>query len=391
MKKVFKFLPILALVFSIATTSCDDNLQPALKLSVEAAKNVTISQAEVSGSISKIGIAKMIQHGHCWSTSTKPTISDSKTELGIILADGSFTSTLENLAEKTTYYVRTYSVSDVGEIYYSEVISFTTEENKIVEFGDDKLKQTLLDDYEIDTDKDGEISLIEAEAYSDTIDVSKKELTSLAGLEHFKNIIALFCNDNSLTNLEAGSFTKLKTLKCQNNKISAINLSKCVELTYLNAENNKLTSLDLSANTLLTELQCAYNTISTLNVANCTKLKTISCYNNSITALNVDDCTALESLICSKNKLTTLDLSKCVSVKRLSCQENEISNLNITGCTLLANLTCNNNSLTTLDVSTCTSLGDLNCQNNNIECIKIAAGQTISTVLKDSATTFCTE
>lgn len=57
------------------------------------------------------------------STSTNPTISNSKTTDGT--GTGVYTSTITGLAVNTKYYVRAYATNSVGTAYGTE-ISFTT-------------------------------------------------------------------------------------------------------------------------------------------------------------------------------------------------------------------------------------------------------------------------
>ena len=89
--------------------------------------------------------------------------------------------------------------------------------------------QNALIEAGIDTDGDGQISHMEAEAVT-SLRVSGDSITDLTGIEKFINLDTLICSSNRLTSLD----------------VSQIN-----SLVYLGCSHNDLTSLDVSNNTLL--------------------------------------------------------------------------------------------------------------------------------------------
>ncbi|MCH2022594.1 MAG: hypothetical protein MK207_08970 [Saprospiraceae bacterium] len=89
-----------------------------------AMTNITDSTASASGNITNIGSSTILQHGHCWSTISNPTISDSKNTLGSTNT-GNFYSNLTALNANTTYYIRAYATNSSGTAYGNE-ISFVT-------------------------------------------------------------------------------------------------------------------------------------------------------------------------------------------------------------------------------------------------------------------------
>ena len=88
-----------------------------------AASSITMSTASSGGNVTSDGGASVTARGVCWSTSTDPTISDSKTSDGT--GTGSFTSSITGLSPGATYHVRAYATNSEGTAYGSEV-SFTT-------------------------------------------------------------------------------------------------------------------------------------------------------------------------------------------------------------------------------------------------------------------------
>ncbi len=83
--------------------------------STSVISNITQTSATSGGNITSDGGAAVTTRGVCWSTSTNPTISNSKTTDGT--GTGSFTSNLTGLTAGVTYYVRAYATNSVGTVY----------------------------------------------------------------------------------------------------------------------------------------------------------------------------------------------------------------------------------------------------------------------------------
>ena len=79
--------------------------------------------ATSGGNITYNGGATVSVSGIVWSTTSTPTISDSKTTDGV--ANGTYTSTITGLTPGTLYYVRSYATNSVGTSYGAQA-SFTT-------------------------------------------------------------------------------------------------------------------------------------------------------------------------------------------------------------------------------------------------------------------------
>lgn len=94
---------------------------------IGAVSDIFQTTATVKGNISFLGAgySGTIQHGHCWSTNTEPTINDSKTELGTAKSTGEYESEITSLEAKTIYYVRSYI--QIGTfVFYSDQVEFKT-------------------------------------------------------------------------------------------------------------------------------------------------------------------------------------------------------------------------------------------------------------------------
>ena len=177
------------------------------------------------------------------------------------------------------------------------------------------------------------------------IDVNDKNISDLTGIEHFTALKSLSCESNQLTALDVSHNTALKTLQCDNNQLTSLDVSQNTALESLSCWSNQLTALDVSHNTALETLQCNNNQLTALDVSNNTALIVIQCHNNQLTALDVSHNTALISLQCEINQLTTLDVSHNTALTGLLCFYNQLTSLDVSHNTALTYLQCNNNQI----------------------------------------------
>jgi hypothetical protein len=84
-------------------------------------------------SITDLGIPDPTAYGICWSTSSEPTMFNSKIHnIGAATTTGVFDASITGLEPNTVYYARVYAANTEG-IAYSEVISFkTTKFNPVI-------------------------------------------------------------------------------------------------------------------------------------------------------------------------------------------------------------------------------------------------------------------
>ncbi len=102
-------------------TFTSDSDKPTLTTS--SVSSITANTATCGGNISSDGGSFVTARGVCWSTSSNPTISNSRTTNGS--GTGSFTSSITGLSSSTTYYIRAYATNSKGTEYGAEK-SFTT-------------------------------------------------------------------------------------------------------------------------------------------------------------------------------------------------------------------------------------------------------------------------
>jgi len=88
-----------------------------------AVTNITSTTATSGGNITSGNGSTATARGVCWSTSSNPTIANSKTVDGS--GGGTFTSSITGLTANNLYYVRAYATNAIGTGYGSQV-SFTS-------------------------------------------------------------------------------------------------------------------------------------------------------------------------------------------------------------------------------------------------------------------------
>jgi len=96
------------------------------EVSMLGISNLQTSTATVMGYISGTITGSITDHGFCWSaTNSVPTITDSKTSLGVKNDRANFQSNV-TLVANTKYYFRTYFINKNSVAEYSPVYTFTT-------------------------------------------------------------------------------------------------------------------------------------------------------------------------------------------------------------------------------------------------------------------------
>ena len=182
----------------------------------------------------------------------------------------------------------------------------------------------------------------------------------------------LDCRSNQLTSLNVSTNTALTELLCEENQLTSLDVSTNTALTYLQCNDNQLTTLEVSTNTALTELWCGENQLTALDVSGCTNLKNLSCEVNRLTSLDVSNNTALVDLFCFSNPLGKLNVKSNLDLEELGCEETQLITLDVSKNTKLVYLDCANNQLSTLDVSKNTKLEQLFCDNNQLTALDVS-------------------
>lgn len=156
-------------------------------------------------------------------------------------------------------------------------------------------------------------------------------------------------------------------------QVTAVDVTKAVDLIELYVNTNKLETLDVTKNTKLEKFYCHNNPLHTIDLSQNVALTYLNCNDIEAETLDLSKCMALQTLYCNNNKLMTLDISKNVELKSLYCLNNQLVEIDFTTNTKLDYLSVNNNKLTSIDVTPCTALRYLFCIGNQISEIKVGA------------------
>lgn len=210
-----------------------------------------------------------------------------------------------------------------------------------------------------DTDGDGKLSIAEAAAVTE-ISVPNMGIELLDGIDYFKGLEKLTCNNNKIASLSVINNEKLTDLVCSDNGMTDINVN------YSNGGR------------LLVNLDCRNNKLKKLTVASCRSLVKLNCQNNELKEINFNGATSLQSVNCSNNKLEYVwFLEKSKALKSFTCSNNLLKELDLSGKPYLEAVMCNNCLLTELNVSGCTSLAGIMAFENRLE--RLDASQMVAT------------
>ena len=204
------------------------------------------------------------------------------------------------------------------------------------------------------------------------ININKKDISDLKGIEAFPNLTELDCGNNSIQKLDLRQNPMLITLKCNKNQLTQLDLSKNPDIDYLNCSENQLEQLDVS-HLKLEYLYCSHNDLEQLDVKNSKWLRELDCSKNELTKLDAD-VTHKPNLVrveCQNNQLTSLILGENKMLRKLNCANNQLTQLNLNNMISLTELNCANNQLTVLDVSSSPNLTTLWLKNNHLTSLNL--------------------
>lgn len=252
------------------------------------------------------------------------------------------------------------------------------ESNLKVEIPDATFKQYLTDNF--DLDGDGEISYDEAWEVTQ-ISVYSDNISSLHGIENFINLTYLKAvpkNDGwNVTGVGDGGIIdsgywrdsgyQLNGTRVSG-QISSLDVSKNLNLTYLDCSGNMIESLDLSKNSLLEEIDASFNLdLNTIVFPEKNIIKYLKLTSTSLESIDVSNMPELISLSINTGLgISSIDVSNNQNLQELNVQGNKLNSIDVSNNPMLSSLFCGINNLHALDVSNNPKLYDLDFAFNNV-------------------------
>lgn len=196
---------------------------------------------------------------------------------------------------------------DDGKTQISLVFILTTdrEEDGVLKvdaknFPDQSFRRAVKKSF--DYNKDGFLTQKEIDEAT-SITCKRNGIESLKGIELFPNLKTLICNNNGLTELDLSKNTKLRYLACYSNQLTELDLSNNLELETLSCESNRIRSLNVSKNAALQFLKCGSNCLASVDISNNKNLASSSAStlfscgaNMHFVHINSDRCVDLDKL-----------------------------------------------------------------------------------------------
>jgi hypothetical protein len=137
---------------------------------------------------------------------------------------------------------------------------------------DANFKAYLVGNALINTNGDGEIQLIEANAFNGQIECSYLNISDLTGIEEFSS---------------------LTELNCRGNQIPIFDVSNNTSLTFLDCSYNQLTDIDISSNPNIITFVCNSNfqliSLDVRNSNNINMTNVVMSQNPNLSCISVDD------------------------------------------------------------------------------------------------------
>lgn len=264
--------------------------------------------------------------------------------------------------------VEAYKTADGWSDFADRITAFS---GTVSDFPDSGFRAYVFDNF--DTDGNGILSQAECDTVTSIV-VSTDNISSIQGIECFKNLVTLSCTGSRDPSLGTGDSWVWEA----SGLLTSLDVSHNTALTHINCNNNRITSLDLSHNTALTHLSCDGNGdhLRSIDVSLCTGLTSLSCYQNNLESLDLSSNSALTYVRCDPIDLdmsnhtaltefcygsssahvssASLNLSGCIALTTLDLYH--VNSVDLSGCTSLAELYLSSSSISNLDLSQATAL-----------------------------------
>lgn len=188
----------------------------------------------------------------------------------------------------------------------------------------------------------------------------------------YGDLVALFCYENDLTELDVTTQSNLQRLSVADNKLTTIDLSGNPLLESLWVQNNQLTQLDLTQQRILDNLNCSNNKLSDITFPEQCPLMRLEMENNQFKTLDLTHTPGLSLLNANGNQLTSFDCSQIPEVSWLKLANNQLVSIDPSGLSELMMLHLYGNKLTTLPLGEMEWLTSIMASNNQISSIDLS-------------------
>ncbi|MFT7071805.1 MAG: putative repeat protein (TIGR01451 family) [Patiriisocius sp.] len=290
--------------------------------------------------------------------------------------------------------------------------------SQIVNIPDANFKNTLVNynSYVIDTNGDGEIQVIEAEALANVqLNLGDENISDLTGLEAFINLRNLYSYGNLYTDIEISALAALDFLYLSERQLTSITFPTTNNLEEIYISSDFITTLDLSqfnnledfsftgnfetpllqsielpATPTLRKIRITESLLTEIDVSGNDNIEYLQIRSGNLNNINVSNLLNLEYLVLTNNNLSSIDVSQNNALKTFGISINNITNVDISNLIALEIFYFNRCEVAAIDVSNNinlellilfeTNLTDIDLSNNgNLELIRLDSSQ-ISTL-----------
>lgn len=362
----------------LTSLDCSGNSLSVLDLS--ACKG--IKSLNCSGNaIARLDVAALSALGTLNCSGNALTSLNVSTNASLLSLDCSSNSTLEKLYLKDAAQQNALEIIKDG----ATAILFN---NGGINIPDPVLKAYLLENY--DDDKDGEISIAEADNVT-YVNCPGKGVKDITGLECCTNLVTVNCANNSIQEIDFHTLKKLSTLNCAGNPVKRLILDNCAGLGELilqgeaeekkNAVDGVKISFDAYTQATSFEFSIRNTPFTSFSFTNAPSVASLVLDgdftdvnisgNTAVTSADFSLLTSLANLDASLCSLKSLDMSKNMNLESLDCHGNAIASLDVSNSPYLVKLDCSSNALREIDVRRNTRLEDVNVSGNALSELNI--------------------
>lgn len=182
----------------------------------------------------------------------------------------------------------------------------------------------------------------------------------------YRNLKTLICNNNSISGLELNDVPGLEVLRAGYNGYKALDIAKCPGLKVLDIRGTSAGPIRLNALPSLEELNMQLTGISSVNLSGNTKLRHLVLSQNALTAIDLSANKAIEHLDVNRNEISTVDLSMLSKLRFIDCSSNALKTLDLASNNALDSVYCSVNSLTELPLPAGNHIQFLDFASNSI-------------------------